>query len=75
MREEQMHTDLQSRRAFQEIVDKAVQARWKENLARREADQPEPENPMMCDLLFMMNQVIKRVGNAGAEVRKNKGDS
>ncbi len=75
MSEGKMDSDLQSRTAFQEIVDEAVQTRWKENLARREAGKPEPENPLMCDLLSIMNHCIQRVGKVGAEIRKNKGDS
>ncbi len=68
-------TDIVSSRTFRLIVAKAIQARWKENDARRKASQPEPENPLMCDLLSMRDYVVKEVGVIGAGIRKNKGDS
>ncbi len=67
-------TDDQSSQKFRLIVAKAIQARWKENDARRVASQPEPENPLMCDLLSMRDYVVKAVGGIGAGIRKNKED-
>ncbi len=68
-------SDIKSRRVFVDIVLESMDKRDLEIEARRDASQPEPDNPLMCDLLSMMNHVIKRVGAIGAEIRKNKGDS
>lgn len=64
------YTDIESRKAIRRILAEAIDKRQAENAARRATSQPEPDNPLMCDLLSMRNHLIKAVGKLGAEVRR-----
>ncbi len=68
-------TDVESRKKIRLLLAESIDKRQSENDARRKASQSEPDNPLMCDLLSIMNHLIKGVGKLGAEIRKNKGDS